>query len=143
MNEIQGNSRQLALPKRPLALNFFELHSDRRQDVCCTGTGKPTPSQHRPLFAFGSTASCSARSTVAAAPRYESRTRYQRKGALVRHLADAVACTKDGRQRRNDDLRHPSPERIHESIRDRGRAGRAGRACLASGHILVGIPAFC
>ena len=30
-------------------------HRLRRQDVCCTGTGKPAPYQHHHLFAFGST----------------------------------------------------------------------------------------
>lgn len=33
----------------------METHGVRRQDMCCTGTGKPVPIHHCHLFAFGST----------------------------------------------------------------------------------------
>ena len=39
----------------PLAEIRMYLRRIGRQDVCCTGAGKPAPSQHLPLFAFGST----------------------------------------------------------------------------------------
>ena len=56
-----------------LCSSCIESHRTRRQDVCCTGTGKPLPIQHRPLFAFGSTVSCSARPTAAAASKSEKK----------------------------------------------------------------------
>ncbi len=64
---INANVRDYAIFYWPFCSSRIESHEAVRQDVCCTGTGKPAPVQHRPLLTYGSTASCSARLTVAAA----------------------------------------------------------------------------
>ncbi len=64
---ISANVRDCTIFYWPFCSGRIKSHRSSRQDVCCTGTGKPVTIQHCPLLTFGSTASCSARLTVAAA----------------------------------------------------------------------------
>lgn len=64
---ISANVRDYAIFYWRFCSSRIESQRGSGQDVCCTGTGKPAPVQHRPLLTCGSTASCSARLTVAAA----------------------------------------------------------------------------
>ena len=81
---ISANVRDYAIFYWRFCSSRIESQRGSGQDVCCTGTGKPEPVQHRPLLTCGSTASCSARLTVAAATMADSEpAKARRRGKQV------------------------------------------------------------
>jgi hypothetical protein len=60
ISTVDGSTRNNAIVRdgmRFMRRSRIELRLGSRQDVCCTGTGKPEPIQHRPLLTCGSTTS--------------------------------------------------------------------------------------